>query len=170
MKNERMKLVGAGEVPPGQGEAPWEQRAALAGAAHGLSSHSCSCPLLSSPPRLRLGFAFTLFVVSTGWFEYSEQKQLQAQDLPPGEFQLCFHASSSPGSYLLAQPFLFLSYRAWNTQKSAAFTPCRAHSLEGSFLVRLQIFKVMLRKENVNCKKLNTPPVLVRIKKGKNLN
>lgn len=37
------------------------------------------------------------------------------------------------------------------------------------FLVRLQIFKVMLRKENVNCKKLNTVPVLVLIKKVKNL-
>lgn len=36
------------------------------------------------------------------------------------------------------------------------------------FLVRLQIFKVMLRKENVNCKKLITVPVLVLIKKVKN--
>lgn len=169
MKNERTKLVGAGEVPPGQGEAPWEQRAALAGAAHGLSSHSCSCPLLSSETAAWLCFHSVCCQYRLIWI--FRAKTVTGSGSAPRRVSAVFSCKQlSPGSYLLAQPFLFLSYRAWNTQKSAAFTPCRAHSLEGSFLVRLQIFKVMLRKENVNCKKLNTPPVLVHIKKEKNLN
>lgn len=95
-----------------------------------------------------LSFRFVCCQYRLIWI-WSEWKQLQSQDLPPGEFQLCFQkwsctlltANSSllVVIYLIAQPWLFLSYRARNTQKSAASTTCKDHLLKG------KCFRVMYK-------------------------
>lgn len=135
VSNEKWKdeISGNRRVPTRAPRVPWEQWAAPAGAASVLSSHSC----LHLLPRLWLGLAFTLFVVSTAWFECGPSENSYNLRICPQESFSCVfrsgHANSSllEVSYLLAQPFLFLSYRAQNAQKSATFIPCKAHLLKG---------------------------------------
>lgn len=63
MKNERMKLVGTGEFPPGQGQLPESSGQPLQGQL--VCSLLTAACVFSSPPETAACLALTLFVVST---------------------------------------------------------------------------------------------------------